>query len=111
MKNDYIQINDTDFRIEFNWNALSDFLENQNIELSDVDKIENLKPHQVTALIYFAVKEGARMEQKDFPFDMRDFGAKLNQTDLADLLVVYRRQSQVKSKVSNTKKKLFPMKN
>lgn len=106
MKNDYIQINkNEEYRIEFNWNALSDFLEHEGIELSDIDKVDNLKPAQITSLIYFAVKEGARMEGKEFTYDMKQFGASLTPNDMADLLVIYRRQSEVKSKVSVSKKK------
>jgi len=95
MKNDTIIINNTEYRIEFNWNAMADFLETEGIKLSDVDKLENLTAKQVTGLIYSGVKEGARMENKPFPYQREDIGAHLSTTDVAKLVTIYRRQSEV----------------
>ena len=105
MKHDIITINDTDYRIEFNWNALADFLETENIQLKEIDKLENLSPKQVTSLCYCGVKEGARMENKPFDFNIEDFGANLTPTDIAGLIIIYRRQTEVETKVTDVKKK------
>jgi hypothetical protein len=109
MKHDKIQINDKQYRIEFNWNALANFLEAENLKLSEIDKLEELSAKMVTALIYEGVKEGARMQGDEFNFTKEDFGANISTTDVAAMLMIYRRQSEVKTTVADNhspKKKL-----
>lgn len=109
MKNDTITINNTDYRIEFNWNATCDFMERENIQLKDIDDLNNLTFKQVTSLIYSGVKEGARLEGKPFEFSLLDFGAALNNKTVADLLLVYKRQSQSETmQTTAPKKKWLP---
>ena len=103
MKHDTISINQTDYRVEFNWNAICDFLESENLKLTDVDALDNLKPTQITALIYAGIKEGARMENQDFPFSIKDIGAALTITDIAALLEIFKAHTTVNS--TDTKKK------
>ena len=50
MKHDTIQINNQVYRVEFNWNATVDFLETENLALTDVDSLNSLKPSQITTL-------------------------------------------------------------
>ncbi|MDH5524531.1 MAG: hypothetical protein OEY01_11145 [Desulfobulbaceae bacterium] len=105
MKHDTIDINGATYRVEFNWNATVDFLETEGLNLTDADSLDNLKPSQITSLIYAGVKEGARMEAKDFPFTVKDFGAALGFAEVAALLEIFKAHTAVKT---TAKKKTKP---
>jgi len=107
MQHDTITINDTDYRVEFNWNATVDFLEAEKISLTDADKLDNLRPSQITAMIYYGVKEGARLQEKEFPFTVKEFGAALGFADVAALLEIFRAQTSLKTAEVKKKKKAF----
>lgn len=113
MKHDVVEINGQPWRVEFNWNTIAAFLEANNLELSAVDELQKLKPSQITVLIHEALKEGARMESKEFPYSVKDIGSNLSVTDIAALLTVF--QKHVSAKNANTdgakKKKFFSRKN
>ena len=106
MKYDTITINETDYRVEFNWNAITDFLESQNLGLADADDLRQLKPSQITALVHSAVKEGARLEQKEFPYTVRDFGAAIGAAEITALLQIYKAQTETATGVQTKKKKM-----
>ncbi len=101
MKHDHIIINDAEFRIEFNWNALCDFLETEKLKLTDVDALDNLMPSQITSLIYAGVKEGARLEGKELTFSRLDLGAAMGVQDIAAMLEIFKAHTAV----ANTAKK------
>jgi len=100
MKNDYIEISQKKYRVEFNWNAITDFLESEGLSLSDADDLKNLKPRQITGLIYAGVVEGCRMDAAEFPFSKLDFGAAISPPQVGELLLIYARHTQVKNKPS-----------
>jgi hypothetical protein len=111
MRNDYIEINGKKFRIEFNWNAISSFIEDNNLSLSSIDELDNLKPSQITSLIFNAIKEGARIENIPFNFNEKDVGASLSLKNISDILVVFNRQVQATNANQPVKKKkLFSLK-
>ena len=107
MKHDTIEINSTQYRIEFNWNAIVSFLEEEDLQLSDIDDLKALKPSQITNFIFQAVKEGARMQGVEFPFDVKQFGASIGIADVGKLLVVFQRQSTGNNTMQETKKKTW----
>jgi hypothetical protein len=111
MKYDYLEINGQKCRIEFNWNTISNFLEDNGLELSAMDELAKMKPSQITQLIHSALKEGARMEKKEFPYSASDVGAGLSIADVNDVLTIF--QCHVNRKSSSEpvkKKKLFSRK-
>ena len=93
MKNDFIEINEKQYRVEFNWNSITDFLESENLNLTDADDLKQLKPRQITGLIYAGIIEGCRIEKTEFPFSKLDFGAVLSPSDVGELLLIYQRQT------------------
>ena len=96
MKNDYIEINGKKYRVEFNWNAITDFLESEGLQLSDVDDLRELKPRQVTGLVYAGVCEGCRLDGKEFTFSKLEFGAMVKPPQIGELLLIYQRHTSVK---------------
>lgn len=107
MKPEYIDIRGEKFRIEFNWNATVDFLEKEDLELSDVDSLANLKPSQITTLIYMATAEGQRLDKKPFPLTVRDFGSLLNLPDIKKAFEIYKRQTAFDNPAVAQKKTFF----
>lgn len=105
MKFDTITINGTDYRVEFNWNCMVAFLEENDLALTAIDDLSKLKPSQVTSFCFEAVKEGARLQEIELPFTLKDFGAAIGVKTVTDLLVVYRRQITANNSVGTTKKK------
>ena len=107
MKHDTIEINGTPYRVEFNWNAISNFLEEEDLALNSIDDLTTLKPSQITRFIFEAVKEGSRMQGVDFNFDVKEFGAAIGIAEVGKLLVVFQRQSTAGNKAEKTKKKTW----
>lgn len=107
MKFDTIEINGQNYRVEFNWNAIVDFLESENLKLTDVDALDNLKPGQITALIYAGIKEGARLEDKTFDYSVKDLGAALNIQEIAAMLEIFKAQTAVNTPVKKKTKLNF----
>jgi len=100
MKNDYIEIDGKKYRVEFNWNAITDFLESEGLKLTDADDLKQLKPRQVTGLIFAGVVEGCRMDAIEFPFSKLDFGAMISPPQVGELLLIYQRHTSVISRAT-----------
>lgn len=98
MKNDYIEISGKKYRVEFNWNAITDFLELEGLSLSDVDNLKDLKPRQVTGLIFSGVVEGCYLDNIEFPYTKREFGTMINPTHVGELMLIYSRQTSASLK-------------
>jgi len=104
MKNDYLELDGDKCRIEFNWNTISNFIEQNGLELSALDDFKEMKPSQITKLIHHALLEGARLDEKKFDYSADDVGAALSVEDIKDILVIF--QSHVNRKnTGNTLKK------
>lgn len=97
MKHDHIEINGLNYRVEFNWNAITDFLESENLQLTDADNLKELKPRQITGLIYAGVVEGCRLDGTAFPFTKLDFGASITPQMVGELLLIYTRHTSTNS--------------
>lgn len=107
MKPEYIEIRGEKFRVEFNWNATTDFLETENLSLNDADSLSDLKPSQITTLVYTGVAEGQRLDKKPFPLTVRDFGALLTLPVLKKALEIYHRQTAFDNPAVAQKKTFF----
>jgi hypothetical protein len=105
MTHDYVEINGKDYRIEFNWNSMTDFFDRVGKKPSDLDKMDELTAAQYTTLFHAGVVEGCRMDGVEFPFSEKDFGAALTINNVAELLMLYRKHSTVKSSVTVKVKK------
>ena len=101
MKHDTITINKEAYRVEFNWNAITDSLESENLGLADIDDLRTIKPSKLTALMHAGIKEGARLEGKEFPYSVKDFGAAVGPAEITGLLQIF----QAQTATENTAKK------
>lgn len=103
MKKDHIQIGGKNYRVEFNWNAITDFLEREELSLDMVDDLRTLKPSKITGLIYAGVCEGCRLDEQVFPFSKLEFGAMVTPPIVGELLLIYRRQVEYKPEKATDK--------
>lgn len=112
MKNDYIEIGDKKYRVEFNWNTIVEFLESEELTLNDVDNLKNLRPGQITGLIYAGVREGCSMDNTEFPYSKTEFSRMITPVSVGELLLIYTRQTtatktETRNTEPETKKKKF----
>lgn len=105
MKHDHIEINGKSYRIEFNWNAISDFCRREGLILSDLDDLAKCTPAQITSLIHSGITEGCRLEKTDFPYSELDLGAMLNPASIREITTIYTRQVQAEGLSVHAKKK------
>lgn len=105
MKYDVVEINEKQYRIEFNWNTIVDFIDRSGMTLADLDKFGTMSPRQITTLIFCAIKEGCRIEKIEFPFTPEDMGAALGVSEISDILKMYTRQTSSSGTVPKSKKK------
>lgn len=105
MKNDYLILDGEKCRIEFNWNAVSDFLEENGLELSAMDQLVKMKPSQITNLIHHALIEGARLDKKEYKFSSKDVGSVLSITDVSNILIIFQSHVNKKNTGEEAKKK------
>lgn len=93
MKHDHIEIAGKKFRVEFNWNAITDFLESENLSLADADNLKNLRPSQITGLIHAGVKEGCRLDKVEFNYTKTDFGAMIGPLEAGKIMFIYQQHT------------------
>ncbi|HOI48335.1 MAG TPA: hypothetical protein PK167_03465 [Prolixibacteraceae bacterium] len=105
MKHDLIEISGTDFRIEFNWNAISNFIETEGLSLSKIDQLDNLTPSQITRLIHAGICEGCRLDGVKFPYSANDLGAALGVEEVAAVLKIYQAHTTAKNSTVKPGKK------
>lgn len=82
-------------RLEFNWNALTEYCGLTGItDLSAIDNISHISASDMLIFIYCAVKEGERMEGREFSLQPLDLGALLRPADIGEAMIVYSLQSK-----------------
>lgn len=91
MKHDFINIDGTDYRVEYNMVAIENFMEEEPglNTLDQLDVLAKLSPKQFRKLTWYAVAEGCDMEQIKFPFTEKEFTRKLSLGSLSKLIMVY----------------------
>lgn len=105
MQNDYFELNGQDHRIEWNWNSISNFIEDTDLELADIDKIVQKKPRVITKFFHVAFVEGGRLDGIPFPFTPEELGGMLEVNDVTELLKIYFAQIASKQSQGKAKKK------
>ncbi len=93
-KKDYIEIAGQRYRVESNWNALTDFLETVGRNtLDELSKIDTIRPTELTALMAACIAEGERLDGRDKVPSAKDLGAIITPDDVRNFLDIYVRQS------------------
>jgi len=99
---EYINIAGKKHRIEFNWNALSLYCEKIGInDLSAIDNIAHITPADMLIFIWCAIKEGERMDSREFEMQYLDLGALLRTADIAEAMKIYAKQTKIDAEPGN----------
>ena len=99
---EYITIAGKKHRIEFNWNALSLYCEKIGInDLSAIDNIAHITPADMLIFIWCAIKEGERMDSREFEMQYLDLGALLRTADIAEAMKIYAKQTKIDAEPGN----------
>ena len=100
---DYVEIDGKDYRIEWNWNTITNFLQTTGKELADIDRIAGMNPSDITRFVHCALVEGCRIDGVEFPFTVEQFGGLMEVADIPVVLEIY--QGQIANKTSRMKAK------
>lgn len=92
-KFDRIQVGRKQYRIEFNWNAYTKFMEFYNMKMGDMKDLNKINPGQVVTYFYEAIIEGCRLENKKFPYSREDFAAMLTPESIAEFSLIMQSQN------------------
>lgn len=92
-KYDRIQIGRKQYRIDFNWNAYTNFMNFYEMKLGDLENLDKINPGQLITLIYEAIVEGSRLDNKKFPISKEDFAAMLTPESIAQFSLILQSQS------------------
>ena len=105
MRYDNIEIAGKQYRIEFNWNAISAWMDETGQHFDDLVDVSKIKGSHITELCYQAVVEGCRMDGVEFPYSCKDFGAALQPQMIGAFMQIFTNHMKSMTTVVNTKKK------
>ena len=106
MKKDYIVIGGQQYRVEVNWNALSNFLIYIDQDsIGGLAEIDKFRVSQIPALMAATIEEGERLEGREFKMDPKELGTMLNPFHLQKFMEIYTRQSRVWMEMDGESKK------
>lgn len=93
MQNDYMIIGGVKYRVEVNWNTITNFLAATGHDtLQALAQIANLKPSEISALIVEAIREGERLDGRDCNLTALDLGTILQPKHVGEFMDIYIRQ-------------------
>ena len=109
MKKDTIVIAGKTYRVEVNWNALAAFLAAVGRDtIEELASFNTIRPSEIAALVWACIKEGERLEGREFALSVLDIGAIIGPADVAAFMEIYVRQSSPQMEVENPKKEEGP---
>ena len=109
MKKDTIVIAGKTYRVEVNWNALSAFLAAVGRDsIEELASFNTIRPSEIAALIWACIREGERLEGREFKLSVLDIGSVIGPADVAVFMEIYVRQSSPQMEVENPKKEEGP---
>lgn len=92
-KFDKVLIGRKQYRIEFNWNAYVALMEFYEMKFGDLKDFEKINPGQFITLLYEAIVEGCRLENKKFPYSRENFAAMLTPESISQFSLILQRQN------------------
>ncbi len=91
MKDVFVKIDGRNYRAVVNWNVFTEFAEISGIRLSEFANIKDqLTPSQILNMAWASLKEGARIDKKDFNFQPIDVGAALSISSMLEIFEVFK---------------------
>lgn len=75
MKIHRITIGGTEYRVEFNWNAIVAFLESSGRDtMESLANLSAVRPSELLALAHAGIREGEALEGREFPLTVEELG-------------------------------------
>lgn len=108
---DYIEINDQLFRVEFNMEAVANFLDEEKISFNELSDFTELKTKQLVNLCFHGLVAGAHADGVEFPFSFSEFSSAVYLPLITDMMLIYafhvngKKDLEVKKKIHRPKKK------
>lgn len=95
MEKYFLNIEDKEYRVEANWNAVADFLRKKGIlDLSQLDILVHIAIDDILPLMHSCIKEGERLERHDFLMSEEELGSVVNTSIMGSFMQIYVQQSQ-----------------
>ena len=96
MKKEYIEVGGKKYRVEANWNAVAEFCAKKGaVKLSQLDILSRLGVGDILTLMHCCIKEGERMDGRDFELTEQDLGSVANAGVISRFIALYVAQSQL----------------
>lgn len=92
MARKFIEIGGKPYRVEANWNAISEFLDDRGKNLSDMAHFQDFNTGDLNTLLYRSVEEGERLEGRDLGMTKKDFLAQIGAGTLVEFLTIFTKQ-------------------
>lgn len=105
MEQDYIELAGNRYRARFNWNALTGFLADTGQD--SIEALNNFKvtPTGITVLIWHGLKEGERLDGREFTLTKEDIGENLNVPLVERVMEIFMRHNGSGEGAAGTSKK------
>lgn len=95
MIKEYINLDGKKYRVEANWNAVADFCRRKGVvNLTQLDILSRIGIDDVLTLMSCCIKEGERLDGKDFDLTEQDLGSLANASVVSEFITMYVQQSQ-----------------
>lgn len=109
MEKAFITIGGKTYRVEVNWNALSNFLKAVGRDtLEGLSEISALRPSDIAPLMAAAINEGERLEGRDAQLTGEILGEMIRPSHVSDFMDIYIAQSRAQVEADPAKKKESP---
>ena len=108
MEQDYITLGGIRYRARFNWNALTGFLAETGQDSIEALNHFKVTPSSITILIWHGLREGERIEGREFTLTKEDIGAQLTVPMVEQVMAIFMRHNGVNNTeegADGTKKK------
>ena len=92
---EYLKVGGREYRAEANWNAVAAYCRRKGVaDLGGLDVLGRIGVEDVLPLMYCCLKEGERLEGRDFDLTEDDLGSLANAATVGQFMQLYVRQSQ-----------------
>ena len=106
MEKSFISIGGKEYRVEANWNALSNFLKAVGRDtLEGLSDISNMKPSDIAPLMAAAINEGERLEGRESHLTGESIGEVIRPAHVNKFMEIYISQSRAQLESEEPAKK------
>ena len=106
MEKSFITINGQEYRVEVNWNALSNFLKAVGRDtLEGLSDIASMRPSDIAPLMAAAINEGERLEGRESHLTGESLGEVIRPSHVGKFMDIYIQQSRAQVEAEETAKK------